>query len=57
MSFNPDPTKQTQEIILSREISKRNDPGLVCNNYIVSLTLSISIKWSFDKHFKSMLKK
>ena len=57
MSFNPDPTKQTQEIILSREISKRNDPGLVCNNYIVSLTLSISIKWSFDKHLKSMLKK
>ena len=32
MSFNPDPTKQAQEIIFSRKTSKRNHPGLMFNN-------------------------
>ena len=32
MSFNPDPTKQAQEIIFSHKTSKRNHPGLLFNN-------------------------
>ena len=34
MSFNPDPTKQAQEIILSRKTSQRNHLGLMFNNSI-----------------------
>ena len=32
MSFNPDLTKQAQEIIFSRKTSRRNHPGLMFNN-------------------------
>ena len=38
MSFNPDPTKQAQEIIFSFKTSQRNHPGLMFNNYIVNIT-------------------
>ena len=38
MSFNPDPTKQAQEIIFSRKTSQRNHPGLMFNNSIVNVT-------------------
>ena len=43
MSFNPDPTKQAQEIIFSRKTSKRNYPALMFNNNIVYFTI-------FHKH-------
>ena len=64
MSFNPDPTKQAQEIIFSRKTSQRNHPGLMFNNSIVNVTsihkhlgMIFDSKLSFDEHFKSVLKK
>ena len=64
MSFNPDPTKQAQEIIFSRKTSQRNHPGLMFNNSIVNVTtihkhlgMIIDSKLNFDKHLKSVLKK
>ena len=64
MSFNPDPTKQAQEIIFSRKTSQRNHPGLMFNNSIVNVTsihkhlgMIFDSKLSFDKHLKSVLKK
>ena len=63
-SFNPDPTKQAQEIIFSRKTSKRNHPGLMFNNNIVNLTtihkhigMVFDSKLSFDEHLKSVLRK
>ena len=64
MSFNPDPTKQAQEIIFSRKTSQRNHPGLMFNNSIVNVTsihkhlgMIFDSKLSFDEHLKSVLKK
>ena len=64
MSFNPDPTKQAQEIIFSPKTLKRNHPGLIFNNNIVNLTtvhkhlgMIFDSKLSFDEHLKSVLKK
>ena len=62
MSFNPGPIQQAQEVIFSRKTSKRNHPGFMFNNNIVSLTTNhkhlgmiFDSKLSFDKHLKSML--
>ena len=62
MSFNPDPTKQAQEITFSRKISQRNNSGLMFNNSIVNVTsihkhlgIVFGSKLSFDKHLKSVL--
>ena len=64
MGFNPDPTKQAQEIIFSRKTSQRNHPGLMFNNSIVNVTtihkylgMIFDSKLSSDKHLKSVLKK
>ena len=64
MSFNPDPTKQAQEIIFSRKTSQRNHPGLMFNNSIVNVTsihkhlgMIFDSKLSFDEHLNSVLKK
>ena len=64
MSFNPDPTKQAQEIIFSRKTSYRNHPGLMFNNVIVNVTtihkhlgMIFDSKLRFDEHLKSVLKK
>ena len=64
ISFNPDPTKQAQEIIFSHKTSQRNHPGLMLNNSIVNVTSShkhlcmiFDSKLSFDEHLKSVLKK
>ena len=64
MSFNPDPTKQAQEIIFSCKTSPRNHPGLMINNRIVNVTsvnrhlgMIFDLKLSFDEHLKSVLKK
>ena len=63
MSYNPDPTKQAQEIIFSRKTSQKNHPGLMFNNSIVNV-ISIhkhlgmfDLKLRFDEHLKSVLKK
>ena len=62
MSFNPDPTKQAQEITFSRKISQRNNSGLMFNNSIVNVTsihkhlgMVFGSKLSFDEHLKSVL--
>ena len=64
MSFNPNSTKQAQEIIFSRKTSQRNHPGLMFNNSIVNVTtihkhlgMIFDSKLSFDEHLKSVLKK
>ena len=63
MIFNPDPTKQAQEIIFSRKTLQRNHPGLMFNNSIVNVTsthkhlgMIFDSKLSFDEHLKSVLK-
>ena len=63
VNFNPDPTKQAQEIIFSRKTSQRNNPGLIFNNIIVDVTtihkhldMIFDSRLSFDKHSKSLLK-
>ena len=38
MIFNPDPTKQAQEIVFSCKSSQRHLPGLMFNNSIVNVT-------------------
>ena len=64
MSFNPDPTKQAQDIIFSCKTSRRNRAGLMFDNNIVNLTsihkrlgTIFDSKLRFDKHLKSVLKK
>ena len=64
MSFNPDPTKPSQEIIFCRKTSQKNRPGLMFNTSIVNITtihkhlgMIFDSKLSFDEHLKSVLKK
>ena len=64
MSFNPDLTKQAQEIIFSRKTSQRNHPRLMFNNSILNVTsihknmgMIFGSKLSFDEDLKSVLKK
>ena len=58
MSFNPDLTKQAQEIIFSHKTSQRNHPGLMFNNNIHKhLEIIFDSKLSFNEHLKSVLKK
>ena len=59
MSFNPDPTKQAQEIIFSRKTSQRNHPGFIFYKSIVNVTtiykhlgMIFDSKLSFDEHLK-----
>ena len=40
MNFNPDPTKQTQDVISSQKLKNTNHPGLILNHNTVSLTES-----------------
>ena len=64
ISFNPDPTKQAQEIIFSRKTSQRNHPSLMFNNNIVNLTtvrkhlgMIFDSKLNADQHLQSVFKK
>ena len=64
MSFDPDRTKQTQQIVFSRKTSLRSHPGLMFNNSIVNVTsihkhlgVIFDSKLSFDEHLKRVLKK
>ena len=63
MSFNPDPTKQAQEILFSHKNSQRNNLDLILNNSIANVTsfhkhlgMIFDSKLSFDEHLKSELK-
>ena len=64
MSFNPDPTKQAQEVIFSRKITKKFHPKIFSNNISVSkadyqnyLGLHLDSKLSFGIHIKTVLTK
>ena len=64
MSFNPDPTKQAQQVIFSRTTTKKIHPKIFFNNIPVSkadsqkhLGLHLDSKLSFDIHIKTILTK
>ena len=59
MSFNPDPSKQAQEIIFSRKPKKISHPLLNFNNNIVSqfpyqkhLSIFLDVQLTFEEHLK-----
>ena len=62
--FNPDLSKQAQEVIFSRKIKKLLHPTLFANNIRLNkslfqkhLRLSLHIKLNFSDHIKSITKK
>ena len=59
MNFNPDPSKQAQEVIFSRKIKKPNHPELIFNNIPVNQTsyqkhlgMFLDNKLNFGEHLK-----
>ena len=64
MSFNPDPSKQAQEVIFSRKIKKSNRPELIFNNIPVNqtpyqkyLSMFLGDKLNFGEHLKYITNK
>ena len=64
MSFNPDPSKQTQEFIFSCNSKRSIHPPLVFNNSNVSQTFSqkhlgviLDFKLTFEEHLNNVLAK
>ena len=64
MSFNPDPSKQVQEVISSREIQKSCHPSIYFNNKSVKqvpsqkhLGMIFDKKLNFKEHLKIILNK
>ena len=64
MSFNPDPSKQAQEIIFSRKKMKSSHPSVYFNNIPVSSTsvhkhlgMLLDDKLSYEHHLKFVLNK
>ena len=64
MSFNPDPSKQAQEVIFSRKIKKPNHPELIFSNIPVNQTpyqkhldMFLDDKLNFCEHLKYITKK
>ena len=64
MSFNPDPSKQTQEFIFSCNSKRSIHPPLVFNNGNVSQTFSqkhlgviLDFKLTFEEHLNNVLAK
>ena len=64
MSFNPDPSKQAQEVIFSRKLKNVSHPPLVFNNANVSscksqkhLGILLDSKLTFEEHYKTILSK
>ena len=64
MIFNPDLTKQAQEVIFSRTLNKPVHPNLTFNNSQISQTesqkhlrLILDNKLNFNEHLKSVLDK
>ena len=61
MSFNPDPTKQTQDIIFSRRVQTINPPPLFFNENVVPkntlqkhLEMFLDSKLNFSEHLKTI---
>ena len=64
MIFNPDLSKQVQEVIFSRKIKKLLHPTLLFNNMSLSnslfqkhLGLTLDIKLNFSEYIKSITRK
>ena len=64
MNFNPDPSKQTQEVIFSRKIKKPSHPVLIFSNnqviqtpYQKHLGLLLDEKLNFGKHLRYIANK
>ena len=64
ISFNPDPSKQAQEVIFSRKIQKTCYPSIYSNNKSVKqvpsqkhLKLLLDNKLNFQEHLKNILNK
>ena len=64
MSFNPDPSKQAQEVIFSGKLQKSTHPTLCFNNNTVTqsvtqnhLEMLLDTKLDFQGHLKSILNK
>ena len=64
MSFNPDPSKQAQEVFFSRKLKNVSNSPLVFNNANVSscksqkhLGILLDSKLSFEEHYKTILSK
>ena len=64
MSFNPDPSKQAQEVIFSRKLKNVSHPPLVFNNANVSscksqkhLGVLLDSKLTFEEQYKTILSK
>ena len=63
MNFNPDPTKQAQEVIFSQKLQNTNQPCLIFNHNTVSLTEShkylgivLDSRLDFKEHLKMIFK-
>ena len=64
MSFNPDPSKQAQEVTFSRKIQKTCHPSIYFNNKSVKqvpsqkhLGLILDSKLNFQEHLQNILNK
>ena len=64
MTFNPDRSKQAQEVIFSRKIKKATHPPLLFNNNNVSqvnsqkhLGVILDVKLTFEEHLKNVFTK
>ena len=64
MKFNPDPTKQVQEVIFSQKLQNNNDPCLIFNHNTVSLTethkhlgIVLDSRLDFKEHLEIIFKK
>ena len=64
MIFNPDLSKQAQEVMFSRKIKKLLQPPFFLNNILLSnslsqknLGLTLNIKLNLLKHTKGIIKK
>ena len=64
MSFNPDPSKQAQEVISSRKHQKISHPSIYFNNNPIEsvssqkhLGMILDTKLNFQEHIKNILTK
>ena len=64
MNFNPDPTKQAQELIFSRKVQMTNHPPLFFNENVVPQTslqkhlgMFLDSKLNFSEHLKTIFQK
>ena len=64
MSFNPEPSKQAQEVIFTRKLQKKDYPPLYLNGSSVKETcrqkylgMLLDFRLDFQEHWKSLVKK